>query len=85
MANVITLEFLKAAFPKVRANQALTGNIPIEWFDTNEGSIRETMKQHGLKAIYRGPRLSNKISYGFGQPSMTRRCDADSVLLYRKT
>jgi hypothetical protein len=41
------------------------------------------MRKSNLKAIYRGPRISNTTSNG-NLPSMTRRRDATSVLLYRK-
>lgn len=77
----LQLWLLKKAFPKTKKNQAVTDNIPIEFFEMYESEIRQMMKYHKLKTIYRGSRISNNCK---GQPSMTKRCDATSVLLYRK-
>ena len=76
------LETLRTAFPKTRPNAAVTGNIPMDYFEMNETAIRSAMREEGLKAIYRGPRISNNCTCTAF--SMTRRCDATSVLLYRK-
>lgn len=72
---------LLSTFPKVIGkNEAVTGNIPIDYFNENEEEIRREMRYQGLRAFYRGGRKSNDSHY----PTHTRRCDATSVLLYRK-
>lgn len=80
MINTDYMLQLKTMFPKVRKNQAVTGNIPIAYFEKNEKEIRREMQYQGFKAIYRGPRISNM---GFLK-THTVRFDATSVLLYRK-
>ena len=85
MNNVpCTLEILKALFPRSGNNCARTGRIPMEFFEQNEAEIRAVMREHKLRAIYRGPRLSNNVKYKFSVPSMTRRCDATHMMLYMK-
>lgn len=79
-----TLDVLRAAFPRKPGNSARTGRIPMEFFTANEVEIRKLMKHENLRAIYRGPRLSNNVQYKFSVPSMTRRCDATHVMLYLK-
>ena len=78
------IEALKLAYPKVRNNQAVTGNIPMAEFEANESMFRKVMKANGLKVIYRGGRVSNATGIKHFKATMTRRCDATSVLLYRK-
>jgi len=71
---------LRTMFPKTRKNAAITGNIPVAYFEENEKEIRKVIRAEGYRVMYRGPRVSNKQS----SFSMTCRCDATSVLLYRK-
>ena len=74
------LNTLKTLFPKTRDNSAVTGNIPIAYFNANEKAIRAVMREAGYtRSLYRGPRSTNNCS---GRPTMTRRCDATSVLFY---
>jgi len=75
------LETLQNLFPRKngQANFAQTGLIPIDLFNAMEDSLRPVMREAGLRAMYRGPRVSNDC---LGSPSMTRRCDAEAVLLY---
>jgi len=77
------LETIQNLFPRAAGqnNQAQTGRIPIELFDAMEDSLRPVMRAAGLRAMYRGPRKSNN---SIGPGSMTRRCDAEEVLLYIK-
>lgn len=85
MNNVpCTLAVLQAAFPRKPGNCGRTGYIPMAFFEANEPEIRKVMREHKLRAIYRGPRLSNNVKYRFSVPSMTRRCDAEFVVLYVK-
>lgn len=85
MKNVpCTLDILKAMFPREGGNCARTGRIPMAFFEANESEIRAVMREHKLRAIYRGPRVSNQVKYKFSVPSMTRRCDATHVMLYMK-
>ena len=85
MNNVpCTLDILRVAFPRKPGNCARTGYIPIDFFNQNEKEIRKMMKHENLRAIYRGPRLSNELYYSTSIPSMTRRCDATHVVLYLK-
>ena len=85
MNNVpCTLAVLQAAFPCKPGNCGRTGYIPMDFFNANELEIRKVMREHKLRAIYRGPRLSNNVKYKFSVPSMTRRCDAEFVVLYVK-
>lgn len=79
-----TLAVLKAAFPRHAGCCAVVGRMSIEFFTDNETEIREVMRAHRLRAIYRGPRVSNNVKYSFSVPSMTRRCDATHVMLYMK-
>ena len=71
---------LMEMFPKVRKNQAVTGNIPMTYFEAHESDIRREMRYQKFKVAYRGPRISNAGYY----PTTTRRCDATSVLIYRR-
>ena len=80
MTETEYMNSLLTMFPKVRNNQAVTGNIPIQYFEACEKEIRREMKYQGLRAFYRGPRVSNNGS----QKTHTVRFDAESVLLYRK-
>ncbi len=61
---------------------ALTGYIPMRDFNENEAEFRAIMRPRGLRAIYRGPRVSNNCESRFAIPSMTRRCDATHVVIY---
>lgn len=76
-----TLESIRALFPKTKRNQACSGPIPMDFFELNEKSLRKVMRENRLRAIYRGPRVSN--SSRKSTPSMTCRCDATHVMLYR--
>lgn len=74
----ITLTTLKRDFPRGRKNQtkAVTGRIPMRFFELNEDSIRAVMHRNGLTALYRDPIQS-------GQHNTTRE-NAQSVILYPK-
>ncbi len=61
---------------------AHTGYIPMKDFNENEEEFRVIMRYHNMRAIYRGPRVSNNCESRFAIPSMTRRCDATHVVLY---
>jgi hypothetical protein len=61
-------------------HSAFCERIPIHMFDIAESALRVEMRAQGYRAMYRGPRVSNNT---YGMPSMTRRCDATHVLLYR--
>lgn len=62
-----------------RGTVAKSGYIPMRDFNEREAEFRIIMRKEELRAIYRGPRVSNNCS---GIPSMTRRCDATHVVLY---
>jgi hypothetical protein len=79
----LDLAFVVFKFPKKRLNSAVCGPIPIMLFTVYEKDFREMIRREKLRVIYRGPRVSNNNAPG-NKPSMTRRCDAVSVLLYRK-
>jgi hypothetical protein len=70
---------LTKLWPKTpgRTSQAVTGRIPMRYFEDNEQMIRNIMRTEWLKLFYRGPRLSNRGS----SRSRTRRCDATHVVL----
>ena len=74
------LEQIQTAFPRSadQTNEALTGSIPINVFNATEAQIRPLMREAGLRAIYRGPRVESNSS-------MTRRADATAVLFYNKS
>lgn len=76
-----SLTLLKTLFPRSGNNCAVTGRIPISFFEQNEAEIRKVMRENSLRAIYRGPRISNNCR---DVPSMTRRSDAEAVLLYHR-
>lgn len=85
MNNVpCTLAVLQAAFPRKPGNCGRTGYIPMAFFEANEPEIRKVMHEHKLRAIYRGPRISNVLKNRLTKASMTRRCDAEFVVLYVK-
>ena len=77
------MELMRETYPRTRATKhsAFCERIPIAMFDLAEAALRPEMRKRGYRAIYRGPRVSNDNSYGV--PTMTRRCDATHVLLYR--
>lgn len=55
--------------------------IDIELFTEFESHFREYTRENNLRAVYRGPRISNNCS-PWTTPSMTRRCDAETVKFY---
>lgn len=71
------LENLRNLFPKTGRNYALTGYIPIEYFDENEKEIRSILKKRGGKhrVWYRGPR------YKFAATT-TLRSNATHAVIY---
>ena len=74
---------LKTMFPRTvtTRHSAFCERIPMDLFEAMESALRTEMRAHGYKAMYRGPRVSNDTGR---IPTMTRRCDATHVLLYRK-
>ena len=78
-----TINELKMMFPKIKGTNAVTGRIPMDFFEANEKAIRASMREHGYRAIYRGPRISNN-NHRSNVPSMTRRCDATHVMIYHQ-
>jgi len=78
------MELMRETYPRTTATKhsAFCERIPMHMFEIAESALRPEMQKRGYKAIYRGPRVSNDNSYGV--PTMTRRCDATHVLLYRK-
>ncbi len=77
------MELMAETYPRTRATKhsAFCERIPIKMFELVEAALRKEMREQGYRAIYRGPRVSNRT---WDIPSMTRRCDATHVLLYRK-
>jgi hypothetical protein len=77
------LELIKETYPRTKATKhsAFCERIPMAMFELIEDKLRVEMRAKGYRAIYRGPRVSNRT---WDIPSMTRRCDATHVLLYRK-
>ena len=75
------MTLMAETYPRTRATKhsAFCERIPIKMFEIAEAALRKEMRTLGYRAIYRGPRVSNDTRY----PSMTRRCDATHVLLYR--
>ena len=82
----MSLEALRAHFPKTRRNAALTGYIPMDFFEDNEDRIRQIFKDlpGSYRYYYRGPRISNQPMARSNKPTMTRRCDATHVTIYRR-
>jgi hypothetical protein len=76
------MELMRETYPRTKATRhsAFCERIPIRMFEIAEAALRVEMRSRGYRAIYRGPRVSNNTFY----PTMTRRCDATHVLLYRK-
>jgi hypothetical protein len=76
------LELIKETYPRTKSTKhsAFCERIPMAMFELFEHQLRVEMRAAGLRAMYRGPRVSNDSYY----PTMTRRCDATHVLLYRK-
>ena len=77
------MQLMKETYPRTEntKHSAFCERIPIHMFDIAESALRPEMGAKGYRAIYRGPRVSNRTR---DIPSMTRRCDATHVLLYRK-
>jgi len=82
----MSINLLRSFFPKKRRNAALTGWIPMEFFENNEDIIRKIVKDlpGTYRYYYRGPRISNRLMSPSNKPSMTRRCDATHVTIYRR-
>jgi hypothetical protein len=76
------LELIKETYPRTKSTKhsAFCERIPMAMFELIEDKLRVEMRARGYRAMYRGPRVSNDSYY----PTMTRRCDATHVLLYRK-
>jgi len=76
------MELMRETYPRTKATKhsAFCERIPIRMFEIVEAALRVEMRQRGYRAIYRGPRVSNNT---WDIPSMTMRCDATHVLLYR--
>jgi hypothetical protein len=77
------MELMRETYPRTAntRHSAFCERIPIAMFEIAEAALRVEMRSRGYRAIYRGPRVSNAGRYF---PTMTRRCDATHVLLYRK-
>jgi len=76
------MELMRETYPRTKntKHSAFCERIPIHMFEVAEAALRVEMRKRGYRAIYRGPRVSNQ---GGRWPTMTRRCDATHVLLYR--
>ena len=76
------MELMRETYPRTEntKHNAFCERIPIKMFELAEAALRVEMRAKGYRAMYRGPRVSNLGWY----PTMTRRCDATHVLLYRK-
>ena len=77
------MQLMSETYPRTEdtKHSAFCERIPIHIFNIVESALRPEMRAQGYCAIYRGPRKNN---YTRDIPSMTRRCDATHVLLYRK-
>jgi hypothetical protein len=74
-----TIAYLKNRFPRTGTRLAVTGRIPMEFFEANEAEIRAVMRAECFRLFYRGPRISNRGR----SRSRTRRCDATHVVISR--
>lgn len=76
------MQLMKETYPRTVATKhsAFCERIPMAMFELVEDELRKEMRAKGFRAMYRGPRVSNKTR----TPTMTRRCDATHVLIYRK-
>jgi hypothetical protein len=76
------LALMKETYPRTKQTRhsAFCERIPMAMFELVEDALRVEMRARGLRAMYRGPRVSNLTR----TPTMTMRCDATHVLLYRK-
>lgn len=75
---MIDLTILQHLFPKKdETATAVTGYIPIDYFERFEDCIRKVCREEGLKTVYRGPRRN-------AMKTFTARADAKAVVLYRK-
>lgn len=76
------MELMRETYPRTKATKhsAFCERIPIAMFELVEDKLRAEMRAKGYRAMYRGPRVSNRTR----TPTMTMRCDATHVLLYRK-
>ena len=77
------MALMAETYPRTKntKHSAFCERIPIHMFDIAESALRVEMRAKGYRAIYRGARVSNNTR---DIPTMTRRCDATHVLLYRK-
>ena len=75
------MALLKETYPRTKATKhsAFCERIPIRMFEVVEQALRVEMREKGYRAMYRGPRVSNRTR----TPTMTMRCDATHVLLYK--
>jgi hypothetical protein len=76
------MTLMKETYPRTSATKhsAFCERIPIKMFELVETELRKEMRANGYRVMYRGPRVSNDTR----TPTMTRRCDATHVLMYRK-
>ena len=72
----MNLQMIQHLYPKTANNNAITGCIPMDWFMKYEHIVRYTMKKHGLRLYYRGPRDGNSLT--------TKRANATGVVLYKQ-
>lgn len=77
------MELMRETYPRTEntRHSAFCERIPMAMFEIVEAALRKEMRKRGYRAIYRGPRVSNNTR---DIPTMTCRCDATHVLLYRK-
>lgn len=73
---MLTLRDLQQQFPRESTTTAVTGQIPMDFVRAHIDEIREIVREHGLRRIYRGPRRDFTRCW-------TRRADARAMLLYR--
>ena len=81
----LTTAQLTTLFPQSGKNKALTGNIPMKFFQYFEGEITDLMREENLKKYFRGSRVNNHRRNGAvsRSPLNTLRVDATSVKLYK--
>jgi len=79
------LDLIKETYPRTKQSRhrAICERVPMAMFELNEVKLRVEMRANGVKAVYRGPRVSN-CTRNNNRPTTTMRCDATHVLLYRK-
>lgn len=76
----MNLAIIQRLYPMAPTTKAVSGLIPIDFFNEHEYMIRLAMKKHNLRLYYRGKR--EPVTKNGLKPTCTLRRNATAVVLY---